>query len=152
MSSLRLRPKTKKKRIRPIPVQEEGFSAFIGDLRHSLHLKTVEEIESKLTAYEDGMQIQARLHPAGAQIWHTYAGPRRIPNANFLPPPPSLPTAATFKPAPRGHCYICFNDTPSKLLPHYMRDCPREEQPIGRKVIKIIAAHKSRSRTPMSPP
>jgi hypothetical protein len=139
--------KLKLLRIRPIPGQEDGFSAFIGDLRHSLHLKTVEEIESKLTAYEDGIQMQARLRPAGAQIWHTYAG-QKNPNANLPPPPPLLPTAVTFKPAPRGHCYICFNDTPSRLLPHHMRDCPRKAQAIGKRVIEIIAAHKSKSAPP----
>jgi hypothetical protein len=50
--------KLKLLRIRPIPGQENGFSAFIGDLRNSLHL-TVEEVESKLPAYEDGIQMQA---------------------------------------------------------------------------------------------
>jgi hypothetical protein len=71
--------KLKLLRIRPIPGQEDGFSAFIGDLRQILHLKTVEEIESELTAYEDGIQMQARLRPAATQLWHTYAGPKKHP-------------------------------------------------------------------------
>jgi hypothetical protein len=36
--------KLKLLRIRPIAGQEDGFSTFIGELRHTLHLKTVEEV------------------------------------------------------------------------------------------------------------
>jgi hypothetical protein len=72
--------KLKLLRIRPMSGQEDGFSAFIGDLRQTLHHKTVEEIESKLTAHEDGIQMQARLRPAGTQLSHTYAGPKKNPS------------------------------------------------------------------------
>jgi hypothetical protein len=71
--------KLKLLRMRPITGQEHGFSTFIGDLRQSVHLKSVEEIESKLSADEDGMQMQAQLRPAGTQLWHTYAGPKKHP-------------------------------------------------------------------------
>jgi hypothetical protein len=135
--------KLKLLRMRPIPGQEDGFSAFIGDLRQTLHLKTVEEIESKLTAYEDGIQMQARVRPAGHQLWHTYAGPK---NHSFNPP--SLPTAASFKRAPKGHCYICFNDFPSRSLPHHMRDCFKRDQPIGRRVAALLQEHKAANPSP----
>jgi hypothetical protein len=139
--------KLKLLRIRPIPGQEDGFSAFIGDLRHTLHLKTVEEVESKLTAYEDGIQMQTRLRPAGAQIWHTFAGPMHSSYQTALPPPPQL-TAAAFKRAPKGYCYICFNNTPSKMNPHHMRDCFKKDKPIGKRVTALMNEHKSRAAPP----
>jgi hypothetical protein len=139
--------KLKLLRIRPIPGQEDGFSAFIGDLRQSLHLKTVEEIETKLTAYEDGIQMQARLRPAGTQLWHTYAGNSKTPT---IPPP--LPTAATFKRAPKGNCYICFNDFPSRTLPHHMKDCFKKDEPVGRRVATLMKEHKAANPAPPPPP
>jgi hypothetical protein len=139
--------KLKLLRIRPIPGQEDGFSTFIGDLRHTLHLKTVEEVESKLTAYEDGIQMQARLRH-GAQVWHTYAGTSSKTGRHSPAPRPSLPTAATFKRAPRGHCYICFNDTPRKTVPHHMKDCYKKDQPLGKRVVSLMQQHKAANPRP----
>lgn len=144
--------KLKLLRIRPIAGQEDGFSSFLGELRHTLHLKTVAEVESKLTAYEDGIQMQARLRPAGAQIWHTYAGgkmastnvPRKIAD---LP----LPTAATFKRPPKGHCFICFNDSPSKLHSHHMKDCFKKDRPIGQAVANLMKDFKAHNPSPVNP-
>jgi hypothetical protein len=141
--------KLKLLRIRPISGHEDGFSAFIGDLRHTLHIRSIEDLESKLTAYEDGIQMQARLRPAGAQIWHTYAGPTRAAPRPSRPAPPKMPNAATFKKAPTGCCYICFNDTPSRALPHHMSECRKADQPIGKQVKKLMEEY--RAKNPKQP-
>jgi hypothetical protein len=143
--------KLKLLRIRPIAGHEDGFSAFLGDLRHTLHLKSVEEVETRLTAYEDGIQMQARLRPSGAQIWHTYAGPTRAPTRPIRPVQPKLPTAATFKRAPKGCCYICINDTPSKSLPHHMSECRKAEQPIGKRVKQLMEEYRAKNPKPQAP-
>jgi hypothetical protein len=140
--------KLKLLRIRPIPGQEDGFSAFIGELRHTLHLKTVEEVESKLTAYEDGIQMQARLHP-GSQVWHTIAGTNSKPGRHMTGATNNqLPTAATFERAPKGHCYICYNDCPRKTLPHHMKDCNKLDKPIGKRVVSLMQQYKAANPRP----
>jgi hypothetical protein len=83
--------KLKLLRIRPVPGAEEGYNAFLAGIRYSFHMKSVQQVEQELIAYEDGIQMQTRLlsHTQRSQVWHTRTG--------TAPPPPvgNFPTRAT---------------------------------------------------------
>jgi hypothetical protein len=133
--------KLKLLKIRPVPGAEEGYTTFLASIRYSLHLKTIEQIERELIAYEEGLQMQTRINSTSTipQVWHTRAGTSTAPtNA-------TLPTTATFK-TKQGVCYVCYNATPpvpEKDARHHMRDCPRKNTPLAQRVREIMDAYRA---------
>jgi hypothetical protein len=100
--------KLKLLRIKPILGSEDGFTNFVATIRHSLHLKSVQQVEHELIACEEGIQMQARLNGNSMtpKIWHTHAGGHSLHQY--------LPTAQTIKrPTTEGVCYICYNAEPT---------------------------------------
>jgi hypothetical protein len=55
--------KLKLLRKRPFAGAEEGYNTFLAGIRYSLHVKSVQQIEQELIAYEDGIQMRTRLIP-----------------------------------------------------------------------------------------
>jgi hypothetical protein len=45
-----------KPRIRLLTGAEEGYNTFLAGIRYSLHMKSVQQVEQELIAYEDGFR------------------------------------------------------------------------------------------------
>jgi hypothetical protein len=134
--------KLKLLRIKPILGCEDGFNNFVATIRHSLHLKSVQQVEHELIAYEEGIQMQARLNGNSIpRLWHTHAGGNSSQTY--------LPTAQTFqRPTARGVCYICYNARPTppsdtSAMLHHMQSCSRRDTPLGRRVMEIMDTYRA---------
>jgi hypothetical protein len=131
--------KLKLLRIRPVPGAEDGYNTFLAGIRYSLHVKSVQQVEQELIAYEDGIQMQTRLlsHTHRSQVWHTRTG-------TTSPSTGKLPTKSTFKlPKEKWACYICFNGHPSLIAKHHMQDCPKKDTPLGLRVNELMNNHRA---------
>jgi hypothetical protein len=129
-------------RIKPIIGSEDGFNNYVATIRHSLPLKSVQQVEHELIAHEEGTQMQARLNGNSIpHLWHTRAGGHSSQSY--------LPTAQAFqRPTARGVCYICYNARPtppsdtSTMLDH-MQNCSRRDTPLGRLVMEIMDTYRA---------
>jgi hypothetical protein len=134
--------KLKLLRIKPILGSEDGFNNFVATIRHSLHFKSVQQVEHELIAYEEVIQMQARLNGNSIpHLWHTHAGGNS--------PQSYLPTAQDFqRPTAKGVCYICYNARPTppsdtSATLHHMQHCSRKDTPLGRCVMEIMDAYRA---------
>jgi hypothetical protein len=147
--------KLKVLRVRPVPGAEEGYNSILAGIRYSLHMKSVQQVEQELIAYEDGIQMQTRLlsHTQRSQVWHTRTGPAP-------PTTGKLPHKGNFKlPKVPGACFICFNAHPPVIAQHHMRDCPQKGTLLGRRVNELMdyfnakkAAKGTDKKNPPPPP
>jgi hypothetical protein len=135
--------KLKLLRIRPVSGAEESCNTFLASIRYTLHLKTVQQVEHELIAYEEGIRMQTRLsaNTSHSQVWHTRTG---LSSSYTGRSTGNLPTKTSFTlPKEKGLCFICFNAHPAIKSKHHMRDCPQKGTALGRRVNELMNAHRA---------